>query len=223
MTGSIYFEALHEAIRRNDPVTGTLRYTLILQTLKIVNHLLTINPHAESVLSPLIERIGICLSRLKNENNADIQSIKELHSSVVEKAEYIYKEKQEKSQIKTKSYVEHRPPPDNFRLLKIIPSMNEILSHERIYLRSNIVEKGGSYEDSNHYLDIHFRLLREDFLSPLREGIQTYLTKSSARNTDIRIYENVYSLGPKVHSRYGLIYRLQLDKKRFRKFQWSNS
>ncbi len=42
---------------------------ILLQTLKIVNHLLTINPHAESVVSPLIERIGICLSRLKNENN----------------------------------------------------------------------------------------------------------------------------------------------------------
>jgi len=101
--------------------------------------------------------------------------------------------------------------------------MNEILSPEPVYLRQNIVEQGGSYENSNHYLDIHFRLLREDFLGPLRDGIQTYLSKSSIKNTAVRIYENVFSRGPKLSLRNGLIYGLQLDKKKFGKIQWSNS
>jgi hypothetical protein len=59
---------LYEEIRRNDPNTGTLRFNLILQTLKIINHLLTINPHAEGSVTPIIERIEICLARLDNEN-----------------------------------------------------------------------------------------------------------------------------------------------------------
>jgi hypothetical protein len=122
-----------------------------------------------------------------------------------------------------KSFIELQPPPDNFRLLKLIPSMNEILSRDPVYLRQNIVEQGGSYENSNHYLDIHFRLLREDFLGPLRDGIQTYLSKSLNKNTDIRIYENVYSLGPRLNFRCGLVYGLQLDKKKFGKIQWTNS
>jgi len=59
---------LYEEIRRNDPNTGTLRFNLILQTLKIINHLLTINPHAESSVTPFIERIETYLDRLNNEN-----------------------------------------------------------------------------------------------------------------------------------------------------------
>jgi hypothetical protein len=101
--------------------------------------------------------------------------------------------------------------------------MNEILSHERVYLRENLVEKGGSYDNSEHYLDIHFRLLREDFLGPLRDGIQKYLLKSAIKNTDIRIYENVWSLGPKLSSKTGLVYGLRLDKKQTGKIQWSNT
>lgn len=123
-----------------------------------------------------------------------------------------------------KSYVElQSPPPEDFHLLSIIPSMNTILSHERVYLRQNIVEQGGLYENSDHYLDIHFRLLREDFLSPLRVGIQNYLSKSSIKNTDVRIYENVHSLGPKISPKVGMVYGLQLDKKKYGKIQWANS
>jgi hypothetical protein len=101
--------------------------------------------------------------------------------------------------------------------------MNEILSQEHVYLRQNIVEQGGSYDNSDHYLDIHFRLFREDFLGPLRDGIQTYLSKSSIKNTDVRVYENVHSLGPKLISRNGMVYGLRLDKKKFGKIQWANS
>jgi len=68
LPGTVYFDALYEEIRRNDPHTGTLRFNLILQTLKIINHLLTINPHAESNVTPFIERIGAYLNRLNNEN-----------------------------------------------------------------------------------------------------------------------------------------------------------
>jgi hypothetical protein len=221
LPGSIYFQVLHDEIRKTDPKTGSLRFNLILQTLKIINHILTVNPHAESSVSIFTERIGAQLSRI-NDDTEEIKSIRQLHSEIEEKANHIYDQEQEKSQIKN-SKIELRPPPDNFRLLKLIPSINEILSQERVYLRANIVEQGGSYESSEHYLDIHFRLLREDFLGPLRDGIQNYLFKSSIKNTDVRIYENVWSLGPKLRSRSGMVYGLQLDKKRFGKIQWSNS
>lgn len=38
------------------------------------------------------------------------------------------------------------------------------------YLRKNLTN--GAYKNVEHYLDIQFRLLREDFLKPLREGVQ---------------------------------------------------
>jgi len=101
--------------------------------------------------------------------------------------------------------------------------MNEILSQEHVYLRQNIVEQGGSYDNSDHYLDIHFRLFREDFLGPLRDGIQTYLSKSSIKNTDVRVYENVHSLGPRLSPRNGIVYDLCLDPVMASKFSWANS
>jgi hypothetical protein len=42
---------------------------LILQTLKIIDRLLTYNPHAESEVAPIIERIGTRINRLEIEND----------------------------------------------------------------------------------------------------------------------------------------------------------
>ena len=37
-----------------------------------------------------------------------------------------------------------------------------------------VVKVSGSYVDNENYLDIHFRLMREDMLSPLRDQILKY-------------------------------------------------
>lgn len=152
----------------------------------------------------------------------EIKEIKELYSAIVQKGKLIVQLAQDKIQKKGPS-VEVRPPPDDFRLLSVVPSMMEILSPEPVYLRANIVDQGSCYDDSEHYLDIHFRLLREDFLRPLRDGINHYLSKSSTKNTDVRIYENVYSLGPKLLPRCGITFGLRLDQKKYGRMQWANS
>lgn len=40
------------------------------------------------------------------------------------------------------------------------------------YLRRAIID--GKYNDAAHYLDVQFRLFREDLISPLRDGIAVY-------------------------------------------------
>lgn len=40
------------------------------------------------------------------------------------------------------------------------------------FLQSNILKE--AYQNVEHYLDVQFRLLREYFISSLREGIQFY-------------------------------------------------
>ena len=64
-------------------------------------------------------------------------------------------------------------PPDNFRNIPIIPTVEEIMSIEEPFLRTN--KKTGAYLDANHYLDVQYRLLREDFVSPLKRGIQDFI------------------------------------------------
>ncbi|CAH3193640.1 unnamed protein product, partial [Porites evermanni] len=61
-------------------------------------------------------------------------------------------------------------PPNDFRDMPICPETKEITSQERSFLRKNISK--GRYDNAEHYLDVQFRLLREDFLEPLREGIR---------------------------------------------------
>ena len=80
-------------------------------------------------------------------------------------------------------------PPDNFRRLSVIPGHNDLCSGVEPFLRPNLV--AGRYPDVETYLDVQFRLLREDFFRPLREGLQEYKTivegKAPWKNRRIRV------------------------------------
>jgi hypothetical protein len=71
------------------------------------------------------------------------------------------------------------------RDISVFPSTEEILSigpgELAKKLSPNIVE--GKYKNVMHYLDTHFRLLREDCLQPLREGIKGYIAHKQARSS----------------------------------------
>ncbi len=81
------------------------------------------------------------------------------------------------------------PPPEDFRELDIFPTKQDILEIQKPYLRKNIVD--GTYEDTEHYLDVQFRLLREDYIHPLRKGIGDFLDGKNMKTLDVRIYFEV--------------------------------
>lgn len=60
---------------------------------------------------------------------------------------------------KVQSQVE---PPDDFRSLSVFPTAEDVFKKKRPFLRENILKKPFSSVD--HYLDIHFRLLKEEIL-----------------------------------------------------------
>ncbi|KAI1714330.1 AAA domain-containing protein [Ditylenchus destructor] len=71
-------------------------------------------------------------------------------------------------------------PPQNFRNLSVIPVREDFEEGDKtVYLRPNKIH--GNYDDGEHYLDVHFRLLREDLIRPLRDGIQEYRQQMRAR------------------------------------------
>jgi hypothetical protein len=83
-------------------------------------------------------------------------------------------------------------PPSDFRQIEIYPSKDDVLCAEPPFLRPNIVD--GPYEDVEQYLDVQFRLLREDFVRPLREGVQDIISRTDSRRCDslsVRVYRNV--------------------------------
>ncbi|VDM69501.1 unnamed protein product [Strongylus vulgaris] len=67
---------------------------------------------------------------------------------------------------------EKRPPPCDYRELCEMPVMKDICNAEASYLRRAIIS--GHYQDAAHYLDVQFRLFREDLVSPLRDGLAVY-------------------------------------------------
>ncbi|TKR64940.1 hypothetical protein L596_025410 [Steinernema carpocapsae] len=87
-----------------------------------------------------------------------------------------------------KAEAKERGLPENFREISVIPTMEDLASTGKPYLRKNKIE--GQYDDSEHYLDVQFRLLREDLLDPLRTGVADYLTKTD-EDIENRVYENV--------------------------------
>lgn len=122
-------------------------------------------------------------------------------------------------------------PPENFRQLSVIPTpcdITDVGSHDQgLFLRKNKVK--GKYYNEEHYLDVQFRLLREDFLRPLRDGIQLLMDMPSVyprdeddRLKDIRMYDNVRILNP-VYTSNGVRYRVKFDVLTFAGVQWENS
>ena len=98
------------------------------------------------------------------------------------------------------------------------------MTGERPFLRRNKTD--GSYNDAEHYLDVQFRLLREDFVRPLREGIAKLLERIGSAKIgalqDIRVYKDVRLLYP-ICTTDGLRYRIKFDNTRLRNVRWENS
>ncbi|XP_046737941.1 NFX1-type zinc finger-containing protein 1-like [Diprion similis] len=82
----------------------------------------------------------------------------------------------------------------DFRTLNIIPTVEDLNDHHP-YIRP--CKTHGAYDSVEHYLDVQFRLVREDFLCPLRDGIREYKealaanTKVRMQKSDIRVFQNV--------------------------------
>ena len=115
-------------------------------------------------------------------------------------------------------------PPDNFRRLSVVPTQEDILHEGRPFLRRNKID--GSYEDVEHYLDVQFRLLREDFVRPLRQGVAQLLERIGSLELgdiqDIRVYDNVCFLET-IYTSNGLRNRIRFDTSKLKGVRWENS
>ncbi|XP_069362838.1 NFX1-type zinc finger-containing protein 1-like [Maniola hyperantus] len=118
---------------------------------------------------------------------------------------------------------EERGPPQNFRRLSVVPERRELIE-TRPYLRANVVE--GGYRDVKHYLDVQFRLHREDCFGPLRDGILQFIEDPKKRKYDnIKVFRNVRYSHPYVSTyKVGSVVELDEDtKRRFKKVNWANN
>ena len=85
--------------------------------------------------------------------------------------------------------------PTNFRNLPIVPRAKDMDANYEPFLR--VAEK--KYESTEHYLDVQFRLLREDLIRPLRLGIAAH----KKGHKDLRVYRDIKLDDPILHLQTG--------------------
>jgi hypothetical protein len=151
---------------------------------------------------PLDEFSG-CLSKL--ESKLDVSEFTSEVDSLLEIRDQALKRRAEQKKLKKSSMKGgnilskpkelKRKPSDDFRELPVEPTSEEIASGKdpQESLRINRTGKNQKYEDLDDYLDLQFRLLREDFVGPLREGIKEIKVQVSKedRSYDLSKYEDV--------------------------------
>ncbi|XP_069123635.1 NFX1-type zinc finger-containing protein 1-like isoform X3 [Argopecten irradians] len=119
--------------------------------------------------------------------------------------------------------MESLPPPDNFKDLPILPNLRDLQFNEKPFLRRNKVD--GCYDDLHHYLDVQFRLLREDYIQPLRNGITEYRRgkkDGKQKYQDIRLYHKVNIVRP-ICSNNGILHVIQFDVSKMKNMRWESS
>ena len=109
-------------------------------------------------------------------------------------------------------------PPECFRDIQVLPQPLELNPEsQKPFLRANITI--GSYKNWDHYLDVQYRLLREDFMGPLREGICSL--HEGEKSTYIHVYKHVCILEP-VCTPAGIGFQIQFDTTHL-KVKWEHS
>ena len=99
------------------------------------------------------------------------------------------------SKLVQTTYVSEDLCPVNFRQMSVVPTAEDFQT-QRVFLRPNIIS--GPYRDVDHYLDVQFRLLREDFLKSIRDSVaeirgraKNFENTGEKRWNTFRIYKNV--------------------------------
>lgn len=185
----------------------------------------------EIVYSIPSAQLGETFDRLKNRNflhNTDvlqekIRQVKALKEEVINKEHKSLLLQEDQTDIE---------PPDNFRDICVIPQAADLSVAYKPFLRVNVINR--RYRDLEHYLDVQFRLLRDDCVLPLREGVKQLrkdygnlaTSGSSGDKTakDVYVYREVAVLYPAC-SRKGMVYRIRFDSFHYslRHINWEKS
>lgn len=153
---------------------------------------------ASEVLPKLLKGILRVIPDIQEEHRISISEeiingFEELHQTVVNLKEKMIQKFHKQEQPVLNAYKcneDEMQPPEDFRTMSIYPCIEEITTRYDSFLRQN--KTHGSYQNVEHYLDVQFRLLREDFIAPLRSGVSQYLENPQLKKfDDIRIHPQV--------------------------------
>ena len=220
ITGLVLSRFINKMRCLGDPKLGTVMNDLAITFMAMMQRF------GESIVHDLpLPQLNESFALLKQQNIIEdvndlekkLQEIKDLKEEVIRRAKTARDSQAE--------------PPQNFREVSVIPDAADLL-FSRPFLRENVTDR--KFKDLDHYLDVQFRLLREDFLMPLREGIKQLRKESNSvepcsasnarRAKNVSAYYDVIVLRP-VYSDKGKHYRIRFDQSHYtvRRVKWDRS
>ncbi|XP_041361357.1 NFX1-type zinc finger-containing protein 1-like [Gigantopelta aegis] len=112
--------------------------------------------------------------------------------------------------------------PDDFRTISIMPTYDDVFPTKPPFIRK--IKATGGYSDVTDYLDVQFRLLHEDFIQPLRQGIKEYLiaVDNPRQYVSVRTYNEVVIL-KQDFIKANLVHTLTFDTSKLKHVQWDYS
>ncbi|GLV42804.1 uncharacterized protein CBL_03544 [Carabus blaptoides fortunei] len=159
--------------------------------------LLVVPNTACEVLPKLVKHTCISVGNMEKHQHVIISDTVKTKLEELQVKVMMCVEEREKKKVVRHEQEDDREAPNNFREISLYPTVDEITTHSDVFLRKNIVS--GSYKDVEHYLDVQFRLLREDFVAPLRDGICEYIAQigkhKGKRLFNVRVYKNIRFVG----------------------------
>lgn len=208
--------AIYET-RRQQYVKAVEDLLTFLRRLQLTSYQKSLNA-VRDLMQPITAQIEYLNRKGNTMSDKIVETMERLNESM-ENFEQM-KEETEKTEVLLE-------PPEDFREIGIYPDTFDILSNHEPFIRASIVE--GKYAGGiDHYLDVQFRLLREDFVRPLRSGITQYrqirdnpekMAKIKFRINDLNIYQNVQIYGSKMMHN-DQVHFCRFDSAPFRKLRW---
>ncbi|GFO15524.1 nfx1-type Zinc finger-containing protein 1 [Plakobranchus ocellatus] len=117
------------------------------------------------------------------------------------------------------------PPPDDYKKLTIFPDITEIFDPVEPFLRANKTQ--GAYRDLHHYLDVHSRLLKEDYLEPIRQGLKDFKKAQAGgkhvKENDLRFYYDVKLVKMQCDESNGITHIAQFNIDNLENIEWEHS
>jgi hypothetical protein len=125
-------------------------------------------------------------------------------------------------------------PPNDYRQMSVVPDYMDFQPGIKPFLRANVIDN--AYNNVQHYLDVQFRLLREDFIIPLRDGVKqlrrdrhmlengTQAHENAKKTRQAFVYHDVEIVNPVCNSN-GDVYRIHIDThhRTLRRVKWEKS
>lgn len=181
ISNSKYFENLNNYlidITKHNNLISEIKLQEFFVNCKIILELI-VNPKSKALLNEIIQFIQPILIE---PNLIDIQELMLLNDDL-----------KTKNMLKSVVHYDVKRWPQCYKSLSIYPVIKDIIA-KKVILSPNIMK--GSYDNVEHYIDVQFRLLREDILAPMRVGIQSYRIMN-------KINQKCVTKMPNMHIYYG--------------------